>query len=133
MGTSDSFAKGRDGKHRLDLVEEGVRVSQTIEEEEIVVAEDEVAEDRPVVEAGREVDLGAQKAILGSGLILPEQSPIHVDVPNVAIRSLHEMAGKIRPKQRICVVFELAALGLVGHKDENSWREKTAEILACVD
>ena len=133
MGTSDSFAEGRDGKHGLDLVEEGVRVSQTVEEEKIVVAEDEVAEDRPVVEAGSEVDLGAQKAILGSRLILPKQSPIHVDVPNVAIRRLHDMAGEIRPKYRICVVFKLAAFGLFSHKDENSWREKTAEILARID
>ena len=76
-----------------------------MEEEKIVVAEDEVAEDRPVVEAGSEIDLGAQKAILGSRLILPKQSPIHVDVPNKAIRRLHEMAAEIHPKQRICVVL----------------------------
>ena len=83
-----------------------MRVPQTEQEEQVDVAKDKITEDRPVVEVGSEVDLGAQEAILRARLVLPEQSPIHVDVPDEAIRRLYQVAAKVDPENGICLVLE---------------------------
>lgn len=113
MSPAEGLTKHANREHQIDLIEEGALCAEVVQEEYKDEPEDEIAEDGPIVEVRRIVDLFSQESIWFSFLVLSQETPIHVDVPDIAIGRSESHCCKIRPKHWTPFVLECAAFSKV--------------------
>ena len=80
--------------------------TEAVPEYNVVVSQNEVAEDGPIIEARIIIDLFSQEPILSTLSIISKEAPIHVNVPNEAVSCLHKLTDEVQPEPPIILIFE---------------------------
>lgn len=134
MSSTEGLTEHANCKHQIYLIEEGVLCAKVVQEEYEDEPEYEIAEYGPIVEVRRIVDLFSQEPIWFSFLILSKETPIHVDVPDIAVGRSESHSCKICPEHRAPFILECATVSeVLLHGKEEEYRSYEArEILASV-
>ena len=85
LGPPKSFKEDAQSCQTLDLTEVGIWLTCTKREQRHYppITQQAIRENRPVVEVRMVVDLVPQEPVWMASLVLPEQAPIHIDIPCV--------------------------------------------------
>ena len=117
----------------MQEIELRVWVAKVVQEEDVDVAEKEVGYDREVVEPSPIVHLVSQEAIWIALFVLSEKAPVHVDIPDKAIRSLNELAEHIEPEKLISLILEPRRTARLACQEvEDRGGDQASEVLQCV-
>ena len=103
------------------MVEEGIRITYTEKEEQVDIAKNKVTKDSPVVESWCVIDLFPQEPIWLVFIHLSKETPIHINVPDIAVGSLNKVTCHVNPEKVICLILEASFRFILCQKVEDSW------------